>query len=139
MSTEGMSAEALGGAWDWILIEGLEFDAILGIYPHERAAAQPVQFDLKLAVARVDGSKADDIQTTVDYQRVCEAVMSMTQMGAFQLVETLAQAVTDGLFARFSLIEQIECRVLKPLALPYARGVGIAITRVRPQPAPTRV
>lgn len=127
-------------AWDWILIEGLEFDAIIGIYPHERAAVQPVQFDLKLAVARVDSSiVADDINATVDYQRVCEAVMSITQTGAFQLVETLAQAITDGLFVRFSMIEHIECRILKPLALPYARGVGIALSRARPRPATTLV
>ncbi len=126
----------MNSACDWILIEGLEFETIIGIYPHERASAQPVQIDLKLAVPRVAvAASGDDIQATVDYQRVCEAVMSITQTGAFQLVETLAQAVTDGLFARFSLIEQIECRILKPLALPYTRGVGIAISRTRPQPA----
>ncbi len=127
-------------AWDWILIEGLEFETIIGIYPHERAAVQPVQFDLKLAVARVDSAAIDDdIGATVDYQRVCEAIMSITQTGAFQLVETLAQAVTDGLFVRFPLLEHIECRLLKPLALPYARGVGILISRGRPKPATTLV
>lgn len=127
-------------AWDWILIDGLEFEAIIGIYPHERATVQPVQFDLKLAVARVDSSAIeDDIGATVDYQRVCEAIMSITQNGAFQLVETLAQAVTDGLFVRFPLLEHIECRLIKPLALPYARGVGILISRGRPKPATTLV
>ena len=29
-------ANAQNAHWDWIIIDQLEFDAIIGIYPHER-------------------------------------------------------------------------------------------------------
>jgi len=34
-------------ALDWITIDQLEFDCIIGIYPHERAQVQPVQINLR--------------------------------------------------------------------------------------------
>ncbi|WP_298220077.1 dihydroneopterin aldolase [Halothiobacillus sp.] len=128
MSSESLSA----GDWDWIVIDQLEFDAIIGIYPHEREQVQPLRMDIRLGVAPIHAvAKRDDISTTVDYQRVCETVMALVQAGAFNLVETLAQRCVDALFAAFP-IQAIQLSVSKPLALPYTRGVGVEIFRRRP-------
>jgi dihydroneopterin aldolase len=128
-----MSAESLhDGAWDWIVIDRLEFDTIIGIYPHEREQVQPLRVDIRLGVAPIfETAQSDDISTTVDYQRVCETVIALAQSGQFNLVETLAQRCADALFAAFP-IQAIQLSVSKPLALPYTRGVGVEIFRRRP-------
>lgn len=118
--------------WDWIVIDQLEFDAIIGIYPHEREQVQPLRMDMRLGVTPIHlAAQSDDISTTVDYQRVCETVMALAQTGAFNLVETLAERCADALFAAFP-VQAIQLSVSKPLALPYARGVGVEIFRRRP-------
>ncbi len=122
---------------DWITIDRLEFDCIIGIYPHERAAVQPVQIDLRLGVSPVgEAARADDIAATVDYQRVCEASMQVAQTGQFQLVETLALMIVAALFEQFPLAA-IHIKVSKPLALPYTQGVGIELFRRAPVAART--
>jgi dihydroneopterin aldolase len=128
-----MSAKSLTSEdWDWIIIDQLEFDAIIGIYPHERERVQPLRVDLRLGVAPIHAAvESDDISTTVDYQLVSETVMALAQSGQFNLVETLAQRCADALFAAFP-IQAIQLSVSKPMALPYTRGVGVEIFRRRP-------
>ncbi len=117
---------------DWITIDQLEFECIIGIYPHERSAVQPLRIDLRLGVAPViKAAQSDDIAQTVDYQRVCEAVMNVAQTGQFQLVEALALAAVDALFNQFPLAA-IQIKVSKPNALPYTQGVGIELFRQAP-------
>lgn len=117
---------------DWILVDGLEFETIIGIHPDERINPQPLIIDLRLGVTTIgEAVSTESIDATVDYQRVCETVMALVHEGAFQLVETLAERVVAELFDRFPL-ERILMRVRKPLALPYARGVGVLIDRRRP-------
>jgi len=124
---------------DWILIDGLEFETIIGIHPEERVNPQPLIIDLQLGVASISPAvESESIDATVDYQQVCEMVMAEVHAGAFQLVETLAERVAASLFRQYP-IERIVMRVRKPLALPYARGVGVLIDRQRPaapQPQP---
>ncbi|OYV27204.1 MAG: hypothetical protein B7Z82_06150, partial [Halothiobacillus sp. 20-54-6] len=51
---------------DWIIIDQLEFDSIIGIYPHERAAMQPLRFDLRLGIASMlEAARRDNISATV--------------------------------------------------------------------------
>lgn len=119
-------------ALDWIVIDGLEFEALIGIYPHERQDKQPLHIDMRLGVANIRNvAETDDIEATVDYQRVCEVVMMVVNAGAFQLLETLAERVTEQVFAHFP-VEKVWFRATKPHALFYTRGVGVEILRQRP-------
>lgn len=118
-------------ALDWIVIDGLEFEALIGIYPHERQEKQPLHIDMRLGVASIrEASETDDVASTVDYQRVCELVMMVVNAGAFQLLETLAERVTEQIFTHFP-VEAIWFRATKPHALFYTRGVGVEILRQR--------
>ncbi len=130
-----LQSETGSDGLDWILVEGLEFETIIGIHPEEREQLQPLIIDMQLGVASIRNAVASEsIDTTVDYQQVCELVMDHVQQARYQLVETLAERVTELLFERFA-IERVVLRVRKPLALPYARGVGVAIARSRPTPS----
>lgn len=119
-------------ALDWIVVDGLEFDALIGIYPHERQDKQPLRIDLRLGVSNIRTvAETDDIALTVDYQRVCEVVMMVVNAGAFQLLETLVERVSEQIFAHFP-VQVIWFRATKPHALFYTRGVGVEILRQRP-------
>lgn len=127
-----LQSETGAGGLDWILVEGLEFETIIGIHPQEREQPQPLIIDMQLGVVSIrDAVETESIDTTIDYQQVCELVMDHVQQARYQLVETLAERVAELLFARFA-VERVVLRVRKPLALPYARGVGVAIARSRP-------
>lgn len=119
-------------ALDWIVVDGLSFEALIGIYPHERQEKQPLHIDMRLGVSSIrPAAQTDDVASTVDYQRVCEMVMMVVNAGAFQLLETLVERVTEQLFIHFPL-EAIWIRAVKPRALFYTRGVGVEILRQRP-------
>ena len=114
---------------DRILVQGLIFDAIIGILPHEREAEQPLVVDLVLEVDSVaPAAAAEHIDTTVDYAAVSHRVIEIAREGRFQLVETLAETACAELLAAFP-IRRITFRVMKPEALAEAAGVGVEITR----------
>lgn len=125
-------AAEMMGPWDWIVVDGLEFETIIGIHPDERVNPQPLSIDLRLGVGSiVPAAGTDAIDATIDYQRVCERIMAVVNEGRFQLVETLVEQVAADLFRAFP-VQRIELRAVKPLALPYTRGVGVMIVRDRP-------
>ena len=116
---------------DRILVQGLTFDAIIGILPHEREIEQSLVVDLVLEVDSVaPAAAAEHIDTTVDYAAVSHRVIEIAREGRFQLVETLAETACAELLAGFP-VRRVTFRVTKPDALPEAAGVGVEITRER--------
>jgi len=114
---------------DRILVQGLTFDAIIGILPHERETEQPLVVDLVLEVDSVTpAAAAEHIDTTVDYAAVSRRVIEIAREGRFQLVETLAETACAELLAAFP-VRRVTFRVTKPDALAEAAGVGVEITR----------
>ncbi|MGM0517442.1 MAG: dihydroneopterin aldolase [Pseudomonadota bacterium] len=126
-----MSAPETVPMADRILVQGLTFDAIIGILPQERETEQPLRVDLVLEVDSVAPAAATEhIDTTVDYAAVSRQVIEIAREGRFQLVETLAERTCAELLAAFP-VRRVTFRVIKPEALPEAEGVGVEITRER--------
>ena len=116
---------------DRILVQGLVFDAIIGILPHERETEQPLHVDLALEVESVASAAASEhIDATVDYAAVSRRVIEIAREGRFQLVETFAETTCAELLAAFP-VRRVTLRVTKPEALPEAAGVGVEISRER--------
>lgn len=113
---------------DTIFIEGLAVEAILGIFPHERERPQPVVFDIEFAVDIAAAARSEDIEHTLSYATVAEAVSALAVDGRYQLVETLAEACAELLLQRFG-VPWARIRISKPEAVPAARGVGVLIER----------
>ncbi|MFP4252031.1 MAG: dihydroneopterin aldolase [Guyparkeria sp.] len=116
-------------ATDRILVQGLEFETIIGILPAERQTPQPVRIDLVLEVDSVEPAVASEhIDQTVDYAAVSRRVTEIARLGRFQLIETLAARCCQALLAEFP-IRRVTMRAIKPHALAEAAGVGVEITR----------
>jgi 2-amino-4-hydroxy-6-hydroxymethyldihydropteridine diphosphokinase len=59
---------------DKIEVHGLVVTTLVGVLPHERTIAQPLQIDLDLHVDLRDAGRTDDLTDTADYGDVAERV-----------------------------------------------------------------
>jgi dihydroneopterin aldolase len=117
-----------GGLSRVVFVRDLVIGASIGVYKHERRAAQPVRINIDLAVD--DGPINDDVKNVVDYQTIIDGVEAIVDAGHINLVETLAERIaemclTDGRVA------SARVRVEKLNVAPEAAAVGVEIERVQ--------
>ena len=95
-----------------VLVElaGLEVPGRHGVEPEEQEREQPFLYDLELELPE---PRTDRIEETVDYREVVALVREVSASRQFQLLESLAAAVAEGLLERFPL-ERARVRVRKP-------------------------
>jgi dihydroneopterin aldolase len=55
---------------DKVFIEGLEIEALIGIYDWERRIRQPLRFDVEMAFDNRKPAATDAIEDTLDYKAV---------------------------------------------------------------------
>ncbi|MFT4198808.1 MAG: dihydroneopterin aldolase [Pseudoxanthomonas sp.] len=118
----------MGG--DIVFIEALAAQALIGVYPHERGAPQPLSFDVELEVDTRRAGGSDALADTVDYAAVAAEIQALCAASSYALVEALAEAVAARLLAVFP-VRRVMLRIGKPQAVPQARTVGVRIVRSR--------
>jgi dihydroneopterin aldolase len=118
---------------DLIFIEGLQVQALIGVYDFERQAPQPLVFDVEMTTDTRSAGGSDALADTVDYAVVAQAIETVCAQSGFALVEALAETIAVQLLRDFP-IQQVMLRVTKPQAVPAARGVGVRIVRQRSTP-----
>lgn len=118
------------GAVDRIFIEGLQVDVLVGVYAHERDAAQPLLFDIELAYDNLRAAESGDVADTIDYAAVCAEVRAFVAGRQPQLLETLAEALAAQLMLGFDS-QAVRVRIRKPKAADAlgATSVGVDIFR----------
>lgn len=117
-------------AGDRILIEGLQARCIIGVNDSERIERQDVVIDLDLYTDMSKPGLTDDINDAVNYREVKKKVLSLVESSKFFLIETLAEAISRACLED-PAISKVRVRVDKPMALRFARTVGVEITRGR--------
>jgi 7,8-dihydroneopterin aldolase/epimerase/oxygenase len=118
---------------DRILLEGMVFEGIHGVYPEEQVAAQPFEVDVELALNLQPAGLADELGLTVDYARVFDVCRQIVESTRFNLIEALAEAIAQELLADFPAVASVTVRIRKPkvqLSGPF-RAAGIEIHRRR--------
>ena len=121
------------GAMDTLRIEGLMVDCVVGVYPHERDAPQPLRVDVDL---EFDMSAAADerLHETVDYAQLSAQIIFVLRSARFRLLETAAVTIAKLALAppcpaeRRAQVEAARVRVTKPGAL---RGFAIPSIEIR--------
>ena len=73
-----------------ILISGLRELGVHGVLPEEQSRPQPFEVDVELEVDLVAAGQSDDLDDTVDYSAVSEAVSRVVKNERYQLLERLA-------------------------------------------------
>jgi dihydroneopterin aldolase len=113
---------------DIIFLEDLRIETIIGIFDWERETKQTVIIDLEMAADIRKAAATDHIDDTLDYKAVAKRIIQYVEESEFQLVETLAERVTEIILNEFS-VPWVRLKLNKIGAIRGASGVGIVIER----------
>ncbi|MGY0559018.1 MULTISPECIES: dihydroneopterin aldolase [unclassified Lysobacter] len=113
---------------DKVFIEGLQIDALIGIYDWERRIRQPLVFDIEMAFDNRVPAATDAIGDTLNYKAVSKRVVEYVSQSDFGLVETLAERVASIILEEFG-VQHVKLKLSKPGAVRGARAVGVMIER----------
>ena len=115
---------------DKVFIEGLEIDALIGIYDWERRIRQTLVFDIEMAFDNRVPAATDDIALTLNYKDVSKRLVEYVGQSGFGLVETLAERCAAIILDEFG-VARVRLKLSKPGAVRGARAVGVVIERSR--------
>ena len=113
---------------DKVFIEGLEIEALIGIYDWERRIRQALLFDIEMSFDNRIPAASDAIEDTLNYKAVSKRVIEFVSGSGFGLVETLAEKVAAIILDEFA-VSQVRLKLSKPGAVRGARAVGVIIER----------
>tara|TARA_B100001250_G_C19756934_1_gene770575 strand:- start:840 stop:1187 length:348 start_codon:yes stop_codon:yes gene_type:complete len=113
---------------DIIYIKDLRVKTIIGIFDWERKTKQEVSIDIEFQFDCKKAAKNDSIKDTVDYKKICKAVIKFVEESSFQLQETLIEGIASLIKNNFE-VESVKLRLSKPGALRGAKDVGVIIER----------
>lgn len=122
---------------DKVFIDGLQVDAIIGVFDWEKQVHQPLIFDLAMAWDIRMAAATDDLVHALNYQAVTEFVERFVREQHFQLLESLLERLAEQLRHEFGM-PWISIRVTKPAVVPQALAVGLYIERGDDTPASLR-
>jgi 7,8-dihydroneopterin aldolase/epimerase/oxygenase len=94
-----------------ITLQAMRFHALVGILPHERTVAQPIEIDVRVRVA--------DGETVIDYRALYDAAAEVIASGPLDFLEQIADRVASGALAHSPRVRSARVAVRKPhVALP---------------------
>ena len=113
---------------DRIFIKNLTVETIIGIYDFERVTPQRVTLDLEMSANVAQAASTEDINSTLNYKTLSETLTQFLQDSSFQLIETMAERVTEIVRHDFG-VQWVKLTLHKPDALPGDIDVGVIIER----------
>lgn len=113
---------------DIVFIQGLKIDCVIGIYDWERKIRQNIVLDIEMSTDIQVAGETDNIDQTIDYKAVSKRLIHFVQTSKFQLVETLAEKITQIIIKEFD-VKKVKLTLNKGEAVTGAQGVGVIIER----------
>lgn len=113
---------------DRIRLTGIEVIGRHGVYTSEKFSDQPFVIDVECVLDR--GTRADALETTVDYGALAELVAAVVEADSVDLIETLADRIATECLAQHPIIKRITVTVHKPEA-PITVPVRDAAVQVK--------
>jgi 7,8-dihydroneopterin aldolase/epimerase/oxygenase len=95
-----------------ISLEGLEFHAFHGVYPHERESGNWFEVDIAVGTNILEGAIADNLEKTVNYEILYQFVKE--EMGKpSKLLETVAEKIVERVLLELPAVEEVELKIAK--------------------------
>jgi dihydroneopterin aldolase len=113
---------------DKIFLTEMKVDTIIGIWEWERRIRQTVVIDLEMSADIAKAAATDDVNDTLNYKSVAKRIQSFVAESSFQLVETLAERISEIIRDEFG-VTWVKVRVNKPGAVRGSKSVGVLIER----------
>lgn len=113
---------------DIIYLRDLRIDTVIGIYDWERRMKQTVVLDIEMATDIRAAANSDNIEDTLNYKDVAKRLFEYVGQSEFELVETLAERITELILKEFNT-SWVKLTLNKKGALRGVRDVGVIIER----------
>jgi dihydroneopterin aldolase len=113
---------------DIVYLNDLRVETVIGIYDWERCTKQTVILDIEMGTDIIKASETDSIENTLDYKAVAKRLFAYIGDSEFQLVETLAEKVSEILLNEFK-VPWCRIRLNKKGTVRGVRDVGVIIER----------
>lgn len=113
---------------DQIFIEDLEIETVIGVYDWEHEIRQTLRLNIDMYWDIRAAADAEDLEQTVDYDRVVRRLTDFIEGGQFLLVETVAERCAEILMHEFH-VPRVRIKIAKLGAVESARSVGVIIER----------
>ncbi|MEV1131691.1 dihydroneopterin aldolase [Agromyces sp. NPDC049794] len=115
---------------DRIALTGIRVRAHHGVFEFERVEGQEFVIDIAVAVDLSAAASDDDLDRTVNYGELAEAVAAAVERDPVDLIETVAERVAD-IALGFQAVEEVEVTVHKPQAPITVPFTDVSVTIVR--------
>lgn len=113
---------------DRIALTGLEFYGYHGCFPEEREKGQRFCVDAELFLDLRQAGKSDGLDDTVNYAEVFEEIRQVVEGPPKQLIEAVAEAVTERILNNYQMVGRIVLTVHKPEAPIPGKFMDVAVT-----------
>ena len=95
-----------------IALEGLEFHAYHGVYPHERESGNFFEIDIAVETDFSEGAAHDDLRGTVNYETLFKIVKDEMEKPS-KLLETVAEKIVSDVMEMLPPVKVVELRISK--------------------------
>lgn len=111
---------------DKLEITALQASARIGVHDWEQRIEQRLLVDI--GIMSDFKNTHDDIDNTIDYDRLSQMVITFVKDTPFRLIETAAEKIAELVKSEFQ-VSSVTVRVSKPDAIKEAGNVSITIER----------
>jgi len=95
-----------------IALEGLEFHAFHGVYPHERESGNWFEVDIAVETDFSKAARQDDLSGTVNYEVLFRMVKDEMEQPS-KLLETVAGKIVDDIMRDFPDVLSVDFKISK--------------------------
>ncbi|MBU4561457.1 dihydroneopterin aldolase [bacterium] len=90
---------------DKILLRNIILYAHLGVKEEEREVRQKISLDVELSLNLEETAQKDDLEKTVDYEKVYNLIKKRIEAKKYHLLEALAQDLAQEILKNFKIEE----------------------------------
>jgi dihydroneopterin aldolase len=95
-----------------IALEGLEFHAFHGVYPHERESGNWFEVDIAVETDFTAAAQNDELSGTVNYETLYALVKAEMEEPS-KLLETVAEKIVSDVLKELTHVTRVELRIAK--------------------------
>lgn len=95
-----------------ISLEGLEFHAYHGVYPHERSSGNKFEVDISVEATLHEQVFHDDLSGTINYESLYQVVKEEMERPS-KLLETVGYAMAQRVLHLFNDVLKVEIKISK--------------------------
>jgi len=118
---------------DKICIKNLEVFAKHGMFPEENSLGQKFVVTAELFGGFRSAGKADELENSLDYGKICRTIKTFVGDTIFRLIETVAEGLAEKLLIENPLLQKVKIEIKKPWApvAMHLESISVEIERGR--------